>query len=86
MNGSNIVVSIFIIAALLLMGSFIFSSFPSSITDNNGIITDKFITSDFHGDPQYYFILDNSTEVYVHVETYYKYSIGDYYPAVINNE
>ena len=44
-----------------------------------GIVTDKYILPRFTGEPIYYIVLDNETDVKTFENFYYKYEIGDYY-------
>lgn len=44
-----------------------------------GIVTDKFILPNFRGTPEYYFVLDNESDITTSESNYYKYDIGDYY-------
>ena len=47
--------------------------------DVEGTVTDKFITHDFRGDPEFYFVLDGTKTVYTVEKYYYSLEIGEYY-------
>ena len=47
--------------------------------NKEGIVTDKYILPRFTGEPVYYLVLDNETDVKTTESFYYEYEIGDYY-------
>jgi len=47
--------------------------------NKEGIVTDKYILPRFTGEPIYYLVLDNETDVKTIESYYYSLEIGDYY-------
>ena len=47
--------------------------------NKEGTVTDKFITHDWKGNPEYYFVLDGKDTVETVEKHYYSLEIGDYY-------
>jgi len=78
MNWDKILFTIAAILVVTLFGSVLLYIVLEDYGEE-GIITDKFILPRFTGEPVYYFVLDNETDIRTFENDYYKYQIGDYY-------
>ena len=76
----EIILFSFIAISAVLISYAVFTSIVDYHVE--GIITDKFITSDINGSPLYYFILNNSSDIRVNIDVYYKYNVGDFYKTL----
>ena len=67
-----------VIIVATLIGCFVVG-FVADEWCKTGNVTGKYILPRFTGEPIYYLILDNETDVKTNEEYYYKYNVGDYY-------
>jgi len=78
----EIVISCAVIVIITLVASFFIILITYNMFDEQcqkGSVTDKYILPRLSGEPIYYLVLDNKSDVRTTEECYYSFDIGDYY-------
>ena len=78
MKRETIVIVIIAVIGGVLVSFAVFQSITEEY-NKEGMVTDKYILPRFNGEPVYYLVLDNETDIKTTEDFYYKFNIGDYY-------